>query len=56
MWYALIIFILGIVVAYVVAINLEKAVYKVRKKKTKNDGYVSRRQRMKEYNKRERNG
>lgn len=55
MWYVLIIFMLGIAVTYIVAINLEKAFHKMgskKKEKKTSTGYVSRKQRMREYNKR----
>ena len=54
MWYALIILLLGICVTYIIAINLEKVFHKMgsKKKETKTNTYVSRRERMKEYNKR----
>ena len=55
MWYALIILVLGIFLTYVVAINLEKVFHRIgrnkNKKKEKTNTYVSRRERMKEYNK-----
>tara|TARA_B100000287_G_scaffold299646_1_gene282797 strand:- start:590 stop:763 length:174 start_codon:yes stop_codon:yes gene_type:complete len=57
MWYAIIIFILCLAITYVLAINLEKAFYKMGSKKPQKKtrtGYISRRQRMKEYNKKER--
>ena len=56
MWYMLVIFILGITVTYIVAITLEKVFYRMgknkNKKEKKKNTYVSRRERMKEYNKR----
>jgi len=52
MWYVLIIFMLGIAVTYILAINLEKVFYRIGKKKEKKNTYVSRKQRMREYNKR----
>jgi len=55
MWYALIILLLGICVTYLIAVNLEKAFHKMGSKKQQkktNTGYVSRKQRMREYNKR----
>ena len=55
MWYAIIVFIIGISLLYVIAINLEKAFHKMGSKKQQkktNTGYVSRKQRMREYNKR----
>ena len=57
MWYAILLFILGITLVYIIAINLEKAFHKMGSKKQQkktNTGYVSRRQRMKAYNKKER--
>ena len=57
MWYAIIVFVLCLVITYVLAINLEKAFHKMGSKKQQkktNTGYVSRRQRMKAYNKKER--
>ena len=56
MWYVILLFILGIALVYVIAINLEKAFHKMGSKQIKkktNTGYVSRRQRMKAYNKKE---
>jgi len=52
MWYALIILVLGIFLTYIVAINLEKVFYRIGKKKEKKNTYVSRRERMRSYNKR----
>ena len=58
MWYVLIVFALGVSLTYIVAITLEKVFYRIGKNKNKNkkekktSTYVSRRQRMKEYNKR----
>jgi len=54
MWYVLIILVLGIFLTYVVAINLEKVFYRIgkKKKKEKKNTYVSRRERMRSYNKR----
>ena len=55
MWYALIILLLGICVTYIIAINLEKVFHKMgskKKEKKTSTGYVSRKQRMREYNKR----
>jgi hypothetical protein len=57
MWYAILLFILGITLVYIIAINLEKAFYKISSKKQQkktNTGYVSRKQRMRAYNKKER--
>ena len=56
MWYAIIVFIIGISLLYVIAINLEKALPKMGSKKIRKDKptYTSRRQRMKAYNKKER--
>jgi len=56
MWYAIIIFVLGISLLYVIAINLEKAFHKMGSKKKgekTNTEYVTRKQRMKAYNKKE---
>ena len=56
MWYVILLFILGIALVYVIAINLEKAFQKMGSKQIKkitDSGYVSRRQRMKAYNKKE---
>ncbi len=56
MWYAIIVFIIGISLLYVIAINLEKAFHKMGSKKQQkktSTGYVSRKQRMKAYNKKE---
>ena len=56
MWYALIILLLGICVTYLIAVNLEKAFHKMGSKKQQkktNTGYVSRKQRMRAYNKKE---
>ena len=55
MWYAILLFILGITLVYVIAINLEKAFHKMGSKKIRKDKptYTSRRQRMKAYNKKE---
>jgi len=56
MWYVLIIFILGMTVTYIVAITLEKVFYRMgknkNKKEKKKNTYMSRRQRMREYNRR----
>ena len=52
MWYALIILLLGIFVTYVIGINLEKVFHRLGKKKEKKNTYVSRRERMRSYNKR----
>ena len=56
MWYVLIVFALGVSLTYIAAITLEKVFYRIgkkkKKKKDKTSTYVSRRQRMKEYNKR----
>ena len=55
MWYVILLFILGIALVYVIAINLEKAFHKMgskKKEKKTSTGYVSRKQRMREYNKR----
>ena len=54
MWYALIILLLGIFVTYVIGINLEKAFHRIGKKKEKEkkNTFVSRRERMRTYNKR----
>jgi hypothetical protein len=55
MWYAILIFILGITLLYIITINLEKAFMKMGSKEKKTDtGYVTRKQRMKAYNKKER--
>ena len=57
MWYALIILLLGICVTYLIAVNLEKAFHKMGSKKQQkktSTGYVSRKQRMRAYNKKER--
>ena len=57
MSYVILLFILGITLVYVIAINLEKAFHKMGSKQIKkktNTGYVSRKQRMKAYNKKER--
>jgi len=56
MWYAIIVFIIGISLLYVIAINLEKAFHKMGSKKQQkktSTGYVSRKQRMRAYNKKE---
>ena len=45
-------FLLFIFICYIGVISLDKAIYKMKKKKKK-DVYISRRQRMKEYNKRD---
>ena len=57
MWYVILLFILCIALVYIIAINLEKAFHKMGSKKPQKKtrtGYISRRQRMKEYNKKER--
>ena len=56
MWHAILLFILGITLVNVIAINLEKALPKMGSKKIRKDKptYTSRRQRMKAYNKKER--
>ena len=45
-------FLLFIFICYIGVISLDKAIYKMKKKKKKKDVYISRRQRMREYNKR----
>ena len=55
MWYMLVIFLLGITVTYIVAITLEKVFYRMGKttqKKKKKSTYMTRRERMRSYNKR----
>ena len=55
MWYVLIIFMLGVAVTYIVAITLEKVFYRMGKttqKKKKKSTYMTRRERMRSYNKR----
>ena len=55
MWYVLIIFMLGVAVTYIVAITLEKVFYRIGKTKTtqkKKSTYMTRRERMRSYNKR----
>ena len=57
MWYMLVIFILCITVTYIVAITLEKVFYRMGKTKTtqkkkKKSTYMTRRERMRSYNKR----
>ena len=57
MWYVLIIFMLGVAVTYIVAITLEKVFYRMGKTKTtqkkkKKSTYMTRRERMRSYNKR----
>ncbi len=57
MWYVILLFILCIALVYIIAINLEKAFHKMGSKKPQKKtrtGYVSRRERMKAYNKKER--
>ena len=54
MWYMLVIFILGMTVTYIVAITLEKVFHRIgkTKKKKKKSTYMTRRERMRSYNKR----
>jgi hypothetical protein len=52
MWMLIIGIVLIMVILYILIINLEKRVYSKKLQKRKQSGFVSRRQKMREYNKR----
>jgi len=52
MWMLIIGIVLIMVIFYILIINLEKRIYKKKLKKRKQSDFVSRRQKLREYNKR----